>query len=117
MISLTSSPSTAAFDYAIVNDSNGQPLVSSAFYFTRMLEVYEIANHIILSQTPPENNFGDKLGLPRLYQNEDPFGTLVQLDACLDKWEKSLPQPLRLGTSQGNPDDASNRQGVLLHLR
>lgn len=89
--------------------------VPSAYYFTKMLELYEIVNHIMLSQAT--SNFGDKLDLPRLYQDNDSFGTVVQHDACLDKWEKSLPRLLRHDASQKSTNNVLYKQSLILRLR
>lgn len=115
MVSLAVPP--VAIDSLRDNALEGQPHVLSAHYFTRTLELYEVSNHIMFSQPPACSSFGEGLGLPRLYQNEEYFGTVLQLDACLNKWEKSLPQSLRVDISQGGGDDVSHRQGVILRLR
>ena len=86
-------------------------------YFTNVIELYEISNHIMLSQAPACSSLGDRLGLPRLYQNEDHFGIVVQLDACLNKWEDSLPKTLRYNPSHGDGNAVLLRQGVALRLR
>jgi hypothetical protein len=80
-----------------------------------MLELYEIVNHVMLSQV--NNSFADNLDLPHLYQNDENFGVAVQHDACLSKWEKSLPLSLRLDVSQGNTEDVLYRQALILRLR
>ncbi|KAF4625816.1 hypothetical protein G7Y89_g12348 [Cudoniella acicularis] len=115
MASLTVSP--ASIDSLYDNDLEGQPGVPSAQYFTKMLELYEIANHIMLSQMPACGNLGDRLGLPRLYQNDEYFNTVLQLDACLNKWEKNNHQLLTLEIPQGDVDVVLQIQGVILRLR
>ncbi len=99
---------------------NGQqrhPYELSDEYFNKVLELYEISTHIMLSQAPASCNISDNLGLPRFYKNEKYLSTLLKLDVCLHKWEKSLPQTLRLDVSQSEVDDVSHRQAVILRLR
>ena len=95
----------------------GQSRVPYAPYFAKTLELYEIGNRIMLSQAPAGSAFGDRLGLPRLYRNDEYFGTVVQLEACLNKWESTLPQSLRPATYQGNTNAILYRQAVILRLR
>jgi hypothetical protein len=82
-----------------------------------MQELYEINNHVMLSQMSTSNSLADKLGLPRLYRNEDYFGSVVQLDACLNKWEENLPRCLRIEIFPGDRDEIVHRQAVMLRLR
>lgn len=70
----------------------------------------------MLSQVSAGGSVADKLGLPGLYQHDEPFSNTTRLDACLNQWEKSLPQSLRFDDTLG--DDADNiSQAVHLHLR
>jgi hypothetical protein len=86
-------------------------------YFSKLLELYEISNHVMLSQTATTGGFADKLSLPRLYQNDKYLSRAVKLDLSMHKWEKSLHRSLRLDESQGEAGDASHRQRVILRLR
>jgi hypothetical protein len=95
----------------------GQNSVPYAYYFTKVLELYEISNHIMLAQMPTWSSFSDSLGLPRLSQDAEYSSLVLQLDACLSKWEKNLPQNLRFDVSQSNADGVSHGQVVMLHLR
>lgn len=115
MLSLTvlSAPIDSLYD----NSPEAQHSVPSTHYFTKMLELYEIANHIMLSQVSVSSNFADSLGLPRLYQKDEYFGTALQLDLCLNKWEKNIPPSLRPDIFRADADDVSHKQGVLLRLR
>jgi len=120
MVSLTVTPSAVDSPDNGELESHGldgQPHLSSAHYFTKMLELYEIGNHIMLSQTPARSSFGDKFGLPRLYGNDESFGTVVKLENCLIKWESTLPQSLRPEIYEGNIDEVVHRQAVILRLR
>jgi len=96
--------------------NNDQRRVPSIDYLSHMVELYEISNHIMLSQLPPSSVM-DMLGLPRMYQNQEYFVTAVQLDACLNKWEKGLPGALRVDVSESSVSDSSQVQGIILRLR
>jgi hypothetical protein len=96
---------------------NHSPQGQSTDYFTKMLELYEITNHIMLSQTSSHNSIADRLGLPHLYQDEEYFSTATKLEASLNKWDKSLPRSLRLENSQGDVSDDLFKQRVILRLR
>jgi hypothetical protein len=95
----------------------GQNSIPYTYYFTKVLELYEISNHIMLAQMPTWSSFGDSLGLPRLSQDAEYSSLVLHLDACLSKWEKNLPQNMRLNVSQSNADGVSHGQVVMLHLR
>jgi hypothetical protein len=82
-----------------------------------MLELYEIINHIMLSQTSSHNSVAGRLGLPHLYQDEEYFSTAVKLEVVINKWDKSLPRSLRLDSSQGDVGDDLFKQRVILRLR
>ncbi|KAH8689408.1 putative fungal-specific transcription factor [Talaromyces proteolyticus] len=81
------------------------------------LELHEISNHIQLAQTQVRNNLAAKLGLPRLYQQDEYHAVAVQLDACLTKWENSLPSNWMLENLQSVVDRTSRAERYLLHLR
>jgi hypothetical protein len=83
----------------------------------KTLELYEICNHIMLSQVSACSVVANRLGLPRLYQHEDYFGTAVQLDNCLSRWEKELPRFLKHDFFQAEVEDTLQRQRVTLRLR
>ena len=71
----------------------------------------------MLSQVSASRSITNRLGLPRLYENEDYFGAALQLDGCLDRWEKNLSQSLRHDIFQVGVDDSLQRRRVALHLR
>lgn len=81
------------------------------------LEFHEIGNQIQLAQTQTRLGVGARLGLPRLYQQEEYHAVAVQLDASLNKWEKSLPTNLKLHSLASVADKKSRAEGYLLHLR
>ena len=83
----------------------------------KTLELYEIGNHIMLSQVSASCTITNRLGLPRLYQNENYFGTALKLDGCLDRWEKNLTPSLKYDIFQVGVDDTLQRQRVTLRLR
>lgn len=81
------------------------------------LEFHEIGNQIQLAQTQTRLGVAAKLGLPRLYQQEEYHAVAVQLDASLNKWEKTLPTNLKLHSLASVVDKKSRAEGYLLHLR
>lgn len=86
-------------------------------YFTKVLELYEIAYHITLSQMPSANTFDGSLGLPQLYEKEDYYSNVVRFEACIEKWQKALPKTLTPDFDPANRDTPLNRQRTILHLR
>lgn len=96
--------------------SNDKRRVPCMDYLTKIIELYEISNHIMISQTPP-SSVTDMLGLSRMYQNQEYFVTAVHLDTCLTKWEKNLPQSLRLDVSESNVYNNSQVHAIILRLR
>jgi hypothetical protein len=91
--------------------------VSFAHYSMKTLEIYEICHHIMLSQVSTGSNLADRLGLPCLYQSEHYFSNTLQLDTCLNKWEKSLPESLRYNSSELPNDSNLYGQSVMLRFR
>ena len=81
-----------------------------------MLELNEITGHVMLSQVPARSSFAESLGLPPLYQNAD-SSAAVQIDECLNTWEKSLAPSSPLGSPQDDAENSLNRQRTLLRLR
>lgn len=87
-------------------------------YFIKTLELYEICNHIMLSQTPSQHSeFFQRLGLPMLYQCQDQMGNISRLDACLNKWEQSLPPSLRYHDTQDSSYGSMRREALYLRSR
>ncbi|KAF4237041.1 hypothetical protein CNMCM6457_001651 [Aspergillus fumigatiaffinis] len=80
-------------------------------------ELHEIGNQIQLAQTQTRNPLAARLGLPRLYQQDDYNAVAVQLDACLNKWENGLPSDWKLQYLGKVVDRASRAERYVLHLR
>lgn len=83
----------------------------------KTLELFEICNHIVLAHVSVGNSAACKLDLPRLYHNEEHCATVMQLDTCLSKLEKNLPQVLKHDIFEPNVDDTLQSQRVMLRLR
>jgi hypothetical protein len=81
------------------------------------LELHEIGTQIQLAQVQSRNDLAAKLGLPRLYQQDEYHAIAVQLDGCLNKWEKSLPDDWKLEKVQMIRDRSARAEGYLLHFR
>jgi hypothetical protein len=81
------------------------------------LELHEIGTHIQLAQVQSKNSMATKLGLPRLYQQDEYHAIAVQLDGCLNKWEKSLPDDWRLQNMHMIHDRRARAERYLLHFR
>jgi hypothetical protein len=109
--------SPAALDTLHDHGSEGKCDVISSQYFPKMLELYEIANHTMLSQLSACTSFSDRLGLPRLYQNEDDDTIAMKLDVCLRNWEKSLPPSLKFDAAESSEYGILERQRVMCRLR
>ena len=114
---VSSTVSSATLDSLSNDDGYLQDADPSAACFMKTLELYEIANHIMLSQVSAYGSAANRLGLPSLYQNGDYFGTAVQLDNCIGKWEKELPQLFKHDNFEVDVDDTLQRQRVMLRLR
>ncbi|TFB05393.1 hypothetical protein CCMA1212_002667 [Trichoderma ghanense] len=81
------------------------------------LELHEIGTHIQLAQVQSRNSMAAKLGLPRLYQQDEYHAIAVQLDGCLNKWEKTLPDDWRLQNMHMVHDRRARAERYLLHFR
>lgn len=81
------------------------------------MEFHEIGNQIQLAQTQTRLGVAAKLGLPRLYQQEEYHGVAVQLDACLNKLEQKFPDYLKLQNIANVSDEKVRAEGYILHLR
>jgi hypothetical protein len=88
-----------------------------AEHIARGLELHEIGSQIQLAQTQTRNSLVAKLGLPRLYQRDEYHSVAVQLDGCLDRWEKNLPFDWKLQNLSRIADSTSRAGRYLLHLR
>jgi hypothetical protein len=83
----------------------------------RVFELHEIGNQIQLAQTQIRNRATFVLGLPRLYQQDEYHAVAVQLDACLNKWESSLPNDWKAHNLRVVGDRKPLVERYLLHLR
>jgi hypothetical protein len=88
-----------------------------AEHLTRGLELYEIGSQIQLAQTQTRNSLAARLGLPRLYQQDEYHAVAVQLDSCLNKWENNLLSDWKLQDLQNVVDRTSRVERYLLRLR
>jgi hypothetical protein len=89
----------------------------SADFFIKTLELYEINNHIMLSQVCPSWSGANTLGLPCLYQDDKSFEIALQLDDCLDRWDRGLPSSFKYDPLKLDDNDTLQRQQVTLRLR
>lgn len=106
-------------------DHNPRPddgLEGSIWYFTKTLELYEIANSAMVPQQPTSSSPADFLGLSGPDQTRrGSIGTVMHLEECIKNWERCLPQDLNLNDSEEKPenrvDNVLYRQKILLRLR
>ncbi len=89
--------------------------VSDVELLAKLVELYEISNHIMISQEA-RSSLAERLCLPRL-STSDTFGTAIQFETCLNDWEKSLPQSLKLDNFQEKRMDVSYRRAIMVQLR
>jgi hypothetical protein len=100
----------------VTDSGNDKDQTSTCFENT--IELYEIANHVTqYQQLHRYGNRQDSLGLPPLFQAREPFDSISQLDACIDKWEQRLPQHLRYGHLPSDASQVSHMQSAYLRLR
>ncbi|KAK2608940.1 hypothetical protein QQS21_002516 [Conoideocrella luteorostrata] len=97
--------------------SNHERSGENSDQITRGLELFEIGSQIQLAQTQTRNSVANKLGLPRLYQQDEYHAVAVQLEACLNKWEHDLPNDWKLQNLRMVSDKTSKSERCLLHLR
>ncbi|AEO67154.1 uncharacterized protein THITE_10741, partial [Thermothielavioides terrestris NRRL 8126] len=95
----------------------GSGVDQTGVYLAKIMELYEVSNHISLSHMAVRSNVPDKLGLPPLYRVDDHFSNVSRFDACLDRWADSLPRSLRHGHVDARVDPWSYKQALLLQLR
>ncbi|KAI1378154.1 putative fungal-specific transcription factor [Hypoxylon crocopeplum] len=110
-------PLTAPFIDIDSEQSDGNEREYDSLYFAKTLELYEFSSQIMLSQLPAGGAFAAKWNLPRPYLHDDPLAAAMQFDACLTKWEKSLPESLRFDSYQGNYDGTLLSKRVTFRLR
>lgn len=81
------------------------------------LELHEFGNQIQLAQIQTGSTLAARSAVPRLDQQEEYHTATVHLDACLNKWEASLPNDLQLRNLKLLKDKTSRMERYLLHLR
>lgn len=95
----------------------------SAHYFTKTLELYEIANSALLPPKPMSNPLAERLGRPHPdhLQTSDGIATAIDMGDCIEAWERCLPEDLRLDYCEEDTENRANealyRQKILLRLR
>lgn len=83
----------------------------------RGLELHEIGNQIQLAQGQTRNRVAFRLGLPRLYQQDEYHAVAVQIDTCLGKWEDSLPNDWQYDNLRNIVEKSIRSKALLLHAR
>ncbi|PVH87582.1 hypothetical protein DL98DRAFT_581591 [Cadophora sp. DSE1049] len=86
-------------------------------YFTKVLEIYEISNHTMLSQVSSNNTSEAGLGLPVLYKKDDYYANVMRFESCIERWQKGLPRSLAPVFEAASEDTPLTRQRTVLHLR
>lgn len=81
------------------------------------MELHEIGNQIQLAQIQTQSTLAARSVAPRLDQQEEYHSAAVHLDACLNKWEASLPSDLKLRNLKFVEDRTSRMERYLLHVR
>ncbi|OJJ42652.1 hypothetical protein ASPZODRAFT_76256 [Penicilliopsis zonata CBS 506.65] len=79
-------------------------------------ELQEIGNQIQLAQIQTGSTLAAR-SVTRLDQQEEYHTAVVRMDACLDKWEASLPSHFQLQNLRFLQDTTSQMERYLLHLR
>lgn len=112
---LTSLPNRTEFVSSSINSYPQDD--ARAAHLGRLFELHDIGNKIQLAQTQIRNRVASNLGLPRLYQQDEYHAVAVQLDACLNKWESTLPDDWKAQNLRVFGDRKSRVERYLLHLR
>lgn len=97
--------------------TQGQNGLPSAHYLAKTLELYEIGNHIAISHPSTGSKVAARLGLPTLYPSKNYYSTVLQHEACLDKWENDLRQDLGYDTFESPTNSVLYKLRFWLHLR
>jgi hypothetical protein len=91
-----------------------------ASLFVKSVELYEIMYRTILAV-----HYSDEGPLPKCVANplnpelggeDEDLATVIQLDGALRKWQRSLPNSLKLHTNLERRE-VVHRQAVILHIR
>lgn len=80
------------------------------------LDLLEFGYQIQLAQTQTRNGLASKLGLPRLYQQDEYHIVAVQLDDCLSKWEEGFSDEWRVRRVSVS-DGKAREEAYFLRLR
>lgn len=89
----------------------------SSDYSRLKLELHEIGNQIQLAQRQTRSTLATISAGQFLEQQEEYHATAVHLDACLNRWETSLPNDLQLQNLKTLKETTSQMERYLLHLR
>lgn len=81
------------------------------------LELHDIGNQIQLAQIQSRSSLAAKSAAGSLGPQEEYHAAVVRLDACLGKWEESLPTDWQLRNLRLVGDRTSRMQRYMLHLR
>ncbi|OQE04287.1 hypothetical protein PENSOL_c001G01320 [Penicillium solitum] len=84
---------------------------------TRGLGLHEIGNQIQLAQIQTRTSLAGRFRPPLLSQQDEYHNAALQLDACLQDWENSLPSDWQLQNLRMVVDRSSRAERYLLHLR
>ena len=99
----------------------GHTLRTDATFFVKSVELYEIIHRTIgtlyhgtgarcknMAASDDEDSGGE--------EEQIDLGIVMQLDRALGRWERKLPERLRL-VSVDRRSEVTHRQGVILHIR
>ncbi|KAF4762038.1 hypothetical protein HAV15_007956 [Penicillium sp. str.  len=84
---------------------------------TRGLGLHEIGNQIQLAQIQTRTSLAGRFRPPLLSQQDEYHNAALQLDACLQDWENSLPSDWQSQNLRMVVDRSSRAERYLLHLR
>ena len=89
-------------------------------FVTASLELTEIIHHAVQGYLlPPRtpNCSGEPAQFLEPSTTEENMAHILRFDGCLRRWEDSLPEFLRHGSSASLRDAATTRQAAVLHFR
>lgn len=81
------------------------------------LGLHEIGNQIQLAQIQTRTSLAGRFRPPVLSQQDEYQNAALQLDACLQDWENSLPSDWQSQNLRMIVDRSSRAERYLLHLR
>ncbi|KAJ6082083.1 hypothetical protein N7499_006957, partial [Penicillium canescens] len=97
--------------------SSSQQLGEKAMQDTLGLRLHEIGNQIQLAQIQTRTSLAARFRPPLLSQQDEYHNAALQLDACLQDWENSLPADWQHQNLRMVVDRSSRAERYLLHLR